>query len=72
MNDRNRAPQQSARFWKLVQSILAAAFGVQSGRRHEEDFKSSSPMPFILGGLLFTAIFVGSLILIVHLVLNGV
>ncbi|KAE8546634.1 DUF2970 domain-containing protein [Marinobacter nauticus] len=57
------------RLLKLVQSILAAAFGVQSSRRHAEDFNSNSPVPYIVGGVLFTAGFVGILILIVHLVL---
>ncbi len=56
---------------KVLQSILAGAFGVQSARRREEDFSSSSPLPYIIGGLLFTLIFIGTLALIVHWVLSG-
>ncbi|MCK7548503.1 DUF2970 domain-containing protein [Marinobacter koreensis] len=56
---------------KVVQSVLAAALGVQSSRRREEDFSSHSPWPYIIGGVFFTAGFVLVLILIVRAVLAG-
>jgi len=56
---------------KIMQSILAGALGVQSDRRRQEDFSSHSPTPYIIAGLLFTAAFVGGLILVVNLVLAG-
>ena len=56
---------------KIMQSILAGALGVQSDRRRQEDFSSHSPVPYIVAGLLFTAVFVGGLILVVNLVLAG-
>ncbi|MCS5564387.1 DUF2970 domain-containing protein [Marinobacter sp.] len=54
---------------KVMQSILAGAFGVQSDKRREEDFSSHSPWPYIIAGVLFTAGFVVGLILIVQMVL---
>ncbi|MBB5320609.1 DUF2970 domain-containing protein [Marinobacter oulmenensis] len=54
---------------KILQGIAAGAFGVQSDRRRQEDFSSQSPWPYIAAGLLFTAAFVGGLILVVKLVL---
>jgi hypothetical protein len=54
---------------KIMQSILAGAFGVQSDKRREEDFSSHSPWPYIIAGILFTASFVVGLIVIVNLVL---
>ena len=54
---------------KVMQSILAGAFGVQSDKRREEDFSSHSPWPYIIAGVLFTATFVLGLILIVQMVL---
>ena len=54
---------------KVMQSILAGAFGVQSDKRREEDFSSHSPWPYIIAGILFTAGFVAGLIVIVKLVL---
>lgn len=55
--------------FKVMQSILAGAFGVQSDKRREEDFSSHSPWPYIIAGILFTASFVVGLIIIVKLVL---
>ncbi|SET26174.1 MULTISPECIES: DUF2970 domain-containing protein [Marinobacter] len=54
---------------KVLQSVMAGAFGVQSGKRHEEDFSSHSPWPYIVAGLIFTVGFVGALALIVQWVL---
>lgn len=55
--------------FKVMQSILAGAFGVQSDKRREEDFSSHSPWPYIIAGILFTASFVVGLVVIVKLVL---
>jgi len=57
--------------FKIIQSVAAGALGVQSNKRHEEDFSGHSPWPYIVGGLLFTAIFVGTLIVVVRVVLSG-
>ncbi len=51
---------------------MAAAFGVQSKRNLEQDFQQSSPLPFIAAGVIFTVLFVFSLIFIVNIVLNSV
>lgn len=54
----------------LMASVLAAAIGVQSKEKLEQDFSQSSPMPFIIAGVVFTALFVVGLIFIVKLVVN--
>ena len=54
---------------KVMQSILAGAFRVQSDKRREEDFSNHSPWPYIIAGVLFTVSFVVALIAIVQLVL---
>lgn len=55
--------------WSLVGSILGAAFGVQSSRVRERDFSQRSPLPFIIGGLIFGVLFVTTLVVIVSVVL---
>ena len=55
--------------FRIMQSILAGAFGVQSDKRRQEDFSSQSPWPYIFAGILFTAGFVIGLIVIVRMVL---
>lgn len=78
MTDRNEASTpttghkpgaKSPGVLKVMQSILAGAFGVQSNKRREEDFASQSPWPFIAAGLLFTFGFVATLMLVVQWVL---
>ena len=49
------------RWWTLVTSLVAAAFGVQSQEQLESDFSRRSPWPFVIGGLLGTLLFVLSL-----------
>jgi len=56
---------------KVMQSVAAGALGVQSSKRREEDFGSYSPWPYIIGGLLFTGLFIGTLVLVVQVVLSG-
>ncbi|MDX1754989.1 MAG: DUF2970 domain-containing protein [Marinobacter sp.] len=67
--DHRKQPARSPGVLKVMQSILAGAFGVQSNKRREEDFASHSPWPYIVAGILFTAGFVVTLILVVKWVL---
>ncbi|MFT5012808.1 MAG: hypothetical protein ACJAX5_001686 [Patiriisocius sp.] len=55
-------------FLQVMMSVLAAAIGVQSAKNRERDFSQSSPMPYIVGGLIFTVLFVCSIIGVVMLV----
>lgn len=58
-------------FWRIMTSVFSAAFGVQSSKRHQEDFSSSSITPFIVGGVIFTLLFISTLVMIVKWVLPG-
>jgi len=70
-NENNKKERKSGSpgVLKIMQSILAGAFGVQSDKRRQEDFSSHSPWPYIVAGVLFTAAFVIGLILVVQAVL---
>lgn len=57
-------------FREMLQSVLAAAFGVQSGKNRSRDFSRGKPSHFILIGLLFTAALVLLLLGLVKLVLH--
>ena len=52
----------------LVKSILAAAIGVQTDKNREQDFNEGSPLAFIIGGFVFTALFILTIALIVGFV----
>ncbi|SIQ90553.1 DUF2970 domain-containing protein [Aquipseudomonas alcaligenes] len=65
-NDDNDKPLS---FREMLQSVLAAAFGVQSGKNRARDFSRGRPSHFIALGLMFTALFVVVLFALVQLVL---
>jgi len=54
----------------VVRSIAAAAFGVQSNRNKERDFSHGNYRHFIIGGLVFTVIFVLTVAFVVQMVLS--
>lgn len=62
------SPSQARGIGRLILSVLAAAIGVQSNRNREQDFQSTSILPYIIGGIVFTVLFVLSLIFIVSLI----
>ncbi|MGH1486182.1 MAG: DUF2970 domain-containing protein [Cellvibrionaceae bacterium] len=58
-------------FWQIALSTIAAAFGVQSRKNHENDFKHGNIYTYIAAGLIFTCLFVFAVIFVVHLVLKS-
>ena len=67
--DKNDAGQ-SPGLRQTVASVLAAAFGVQSSANRQRDFKQGKALNFIIAGVVFTALFVLTLVLVVRLVLR--
>ena len=56
--------------WRQVlKAVLGAFIGVQSEQQRQLDFNASSPVPFIIAGLIITLFFVLLLLLTVRLVL---
>lgn len=56
-------------FWRVVLSVVQASFGVQNASNRERDFNSRSIWPYVIAALLFTGVFVLTLVLVVSLVL---
>lgn len=57
-------------FWQMLHSILAAAFGVQSGKNRARDSTHGKASHFIVMGTLFTLVFIAVLIGLVQLALH--
>jgi len=55
---------------EMLQSVLAAALGVQSGKNRSRDFSRGKPSHFIILGLLFTGVFVLTIYAVVRVVLH--
>ncbi|WP_041421866.1 DUF2970 domain-containing protein [Shewanella sediminis] len=56
--------------WDLLISTLAAFFGVQSEKNRKRDFQASSPLPFIIMGIVLAIALVFTLLFIVRKVLG--
>lgn len=57
-------------FKEMLQSVLAAALGVQSGKNRSRDFSRGKPSHFVIMGVLFTGLFVLTILAVVKLVLH--
>ncbi len=55
---------------EIVQSTLAAAFGVQSSRKRERDFREGRASHFLIAGFLFTVLLIGLLLTVVHFIVR--
>ena len=47
---------------KIIQSTLAAAIGVQSKKNRERDFEEGNAGAFIAAGIIFTALFIATVL----------
>ena len=63
--------QQSPSWYHVVASVLAAGFGVQSKKNRERDFQHGKPIVFIITGIVFTILFIFTVILVVTTVLDN-
>jgi|TARA_B100000780_G_scaffold277383_2_gene247948 uncharacterized membrane protein len=53
-------------FLKVVQSVLASAFGVQSQQKYQQDFSQTAIAPYIVVGIIFVVLLVLGLIGLVN------
>ena len=63
-------PIRKPGFLQVAFSVIAAAFGVQSDANRQRDFSQASPLAYIIGGIVFTLLFVLTLVGIVMLVVH--
>jgi hypothetical protein len=68
-SDQEQNQQQQVPFWRVMLSVMQASYGVQNKKNKERDFQSGSIKGFIAAALIFTVIFVMTLVTIVTLVL---
>jgi hypothetical protein len=56
---------------QVVGSVLAAGLGVQSSKNRERDFKQGRPVVFIAAGIVFTLLFIGTVVFVVQMVVTS-
>lgn len=73
MSDHDSDQQQPRRptFWEVVQSVLAGALGVQTNEARKRDFQSPTPVPYIIGGIVFTVLLIIVLVVVVNIILSN-
>lgn len=57
-NNTTESPSTSPGFFSTLKSVLGAMIGVQSEAQREKDFEKADPVKLILGGIIFTVIFI--------------
>jgi len=63
--------QQGRGFLALLQSTIAAVFGIQSDRNREADFKKGDATQFITMGIIAVVVLVVTMIVVVNSVLES-
>lgn len=72
-NDLNQQekPTPNRGFLGLLQSTLAAIFGIQSEKNRQSDFKQTDPSQFIFMGIAAVIVIVITMIVVVNSVLES-
>lgn len=65
-DDKEKAPG----LLQIVGSVLSAAFGIQSSKNQQRDFKHGKARVFIISGIIFTLLFMGTVFTVVKMVLK--
>lgn len=69
-SSKDTPPEKKPNLFQVILSTMAAAFGVQSSKNRERDFKHGSITTYIVSGVLFTVVFVLVMVFVVRLVLS--
>lgn len=56
---------------QIISSVFAAAIGIQSSKNRHRDFKRGKAKVFIIAGIVFTLIFMATVITVVNIVLSN-
>jgi hypothetical protein len=56
---------------EVVSSVIAAGLGVQNSKNRERDFKQGRLRVFVVAGIIFTLLFIGTVAMVVQLVLRS-
>ncbi len=71
-NDETGRPAgKSPNTLQVIGSVLSAAMGIQNSKNRERDFKQGKLGVYIVTGLVATALFIGTVYTVVHVVLKN-
>lgn len=64
-------PAREPSLWQVVGSVMASMFGVQSSRKHEQDFAKGRAWVYVAVGLVVTIAFIMTIWYVVRMVLKS-
>ena len=70
MSQHKEAKPRQQSLGSVIRSVSASMFGVQSSRKHEEDFAKGSAKAYIAVGLIATVVFILAVWGVVKLVVS--
>ncbi|MEE4202140.1 MAG: DUF2970 domain-containing protein [Halieaceae bacterium] len=68
-NSKPESGKKSLGLMAVLSSVFAAALGVQSSKNRERDFKQGSAGVYIAAGIIFTALFIATVVMVVQWVI---
>ncbi|MBU2098702.1 MAG: DUF2970 domain-containing protein [Gammaproteobacteria bacterium] len=66
--EHSNADEEKLSFWQMMLSVFQASFGVQNQKNKERDFAKGSVKGFIAAALIFTVLFVLTIVTVVSVV----
>jgi len=73
MNIKHNHQSNKPSIFRVIRSVIAAGIGIQTETNRRRDFQEgASPTIFVIVGLITTAVFIFTLIIVVKLIVNSV
>lgn len=70
MNISNDDQEKEPSLRQVIASVFSAAIGIQSSKNQQRDFKHGKARVFIISGIIFTLLFMGTVFTVVKIVLK--
>lgn len=70
----DQSPEKSTStpgIWRVLQSTLAGAIGVQSNKNREKDFENGNIWVFVVSGIIFTLLFILTITTVVRIAISA-
>ncbi|MCC7517491.1 MAG: DUF2970 domain-containing protein [Pseudomonadales bacterium] len=68
---KNQEAAKTPGFRAILMSTLAAGIGIQSNKNRERDFTQGNIKVYAVAGLIFTVVFISSIVILVKWVINS-
>ncbi len=71
MTEQQEPQKEKPRLKDIILSTVCAAFGVQSSKNRKRDFVGGNFKIYVISGIIFVVLFIGTVIVIVNTILKN-